>query len=331
VVAFAAVTLALAVAAETVKPEWRDPEYGHRLRAAKRWQRERPDRPLVAVLGSSRAQMDVSPAAMDFPDQPGSPLVYNFGYRRADPILVWLQLARLLDDGVRPRAVLVMLSDDEIRSAQPPDEVVRLWESRFSIADLRRLEPYADEPDAFRQRGGTRRNPWVARRPALVTELPDGWRVGDLIHTGAWERMDRHGFSPFPMKIITPVTRAAVMDSLRQFHAALVDTELPPPISVRVYQDLIARCRTAGIAVAACWAPDSPSGRAVYTSQASATREARARVLAAAIGVPVFPAPDELTDDDFADGYHLCASGARKYSRWLAEAHLKPWLAAVLK
>jgi hypothetical protein len=331
VVAFAAVTLALVVAAESVKPEWRDPEYGHRLRAAKRWQRERPDRPLVLVLGSSRAQMGVSPATMDFPDEPGSPLVYNFGYRRADPILVWLQLERLLDDGLRPRAVLVMVSDDEIRSVEPPDGVVRHWASRFSIADLGRLESYAIEPTAFRQRGGTRQNPWVARRPALVTDLPDGWRGGDPIHTGAWERMDRYGFSPFPTKIITPATRAAVMDSLRQFHTTLTDTELPPPIAVRVYQDLIARCRTAGVAIAACWAPDSPSGRAVYTPQARATRAIRARALTDALGIPIFPTPDELTDDDFADGYHLCASGARKYSRWLADSHLKPWLAAVLK
>jgi hypothetical protein len=188
---------------------------------------------LVVVLGSSRAQMGVSPADMGFPDESGSPLVYNFGYRCGGPLLVWLQLARLLDDGVRPRAVLVMFSGDEIRSTRPPDEQVRRWESRFSAADLRRLAPYADEPEAFRRRGGARLNPWAARRPALVTDLPNGWRVaGDPVHTGAWERMDRYGFSPVPAEIVTPALRDVAMDAVRQLHAALIDTVLPSPIAV---------------------------------------------------------------------------------------------------
>jgi hypothetical protein len=44
-------------------------------------------------------------------------------------------------------------------------------------------------------------------------------------------------------------------------------------------------------------------------------------------GVAVFPAPDWLTDDDFADGHHLLPQAAARYSRWLADTHLKPWLA----
>src|SRR5207244_13049758 len=113
-VTFGLVTLGLAVAAETVKPEWRDPEYGHRLRRVERWQRLRPERPLVLVFGSSRAQMGVSPNDMGFPDEPRAPLVYNFGYRAATPVYMWLQLACLLDDGVRPRAVVVMIAPLEL-------------------------------------------------------------------------------------------------------------------------------------------------------------------------------------------------------------------------
>ena len=57
----------------------------------------------------------------------------------------------------------------------------------------------------------------------------------------------------------------------------------------------------------------------------------RARQLSAEKGVPIFPAPAHLSDDDFADGYHPLADGAAKYSRWLADNHLRPWLAEVLK
>ncbi|HEY1190718.1 MAG TPA: hypothetical protein VGE74_24010, partial [Gemmata sp.] len=38
VLAFGLVTLALETAAETNRPQWRDPEYGHRLNRARVWQ-----------------------------------------------------------------------------------------------------------------------------------------------------------------------------------------------------------------------------------------------------------------------------------------------------
>ena len=49
------------------------------------------------------------------------------------------------------------------------------------------------------------------------------------------------------------------------------------------------------------------------------------------MGVRVFPAPEHLDEADFMDGYHLLPAGAAKYSRWLADNHLKPWLAEALK
>ena len=118
---FAFATAGLALAAETVKPEWRDPEYGHRLRQAKRWKAKRPARPFVLFVGSSRLQYGMSPADMEFPDKPGSPLVYNLGYRSAHPIGVWFQFTRALDDGLAPRAVVIQIAPLEIRYDDPAD------------------------------------------------------------------------------------------------------------------------------------------------------------------------------------------------------------------
>jgi len=41
----------------------------------------------------------------------------------------------------------------------------------------------------------------------------------------------------------------------------------------------------------------------------------------------VFPSPD-LAETDFADGHHLLPHAAAKYSHWLADTHVKPWLMA---
>jgi len=106
IVTLVAMSAALAVAMETVRPEWRDPEYGCRLHQLQTWKTESPGRPLVVAFGSSRTQMGICPAVMGFPDEPGSPVVYNFGYRAAHPFRSWFQLMRLLDDGVRPDFVL---------------------------------------------------------------------------------------------------------------------------------------------------------------------------------------------------------------------------------
>ncbi|MGL6095103.1 MAG: hypothetical protein ACRC7O_04785, partial [Fimbriiglobus sp.] len=48
--------LGMNVALDTVRPEWRDPAYGHRDKQLRRLHRAEPGRPVVVVLGSSRTQ-----------------------------------------------------------------------------------------------------------------------------------------------------------------------------------------------------------------------------------------------------------------------------------
>src|SRR5947209_16677525 len=85
-----AATLGMTVAVETVKPQWRDPEFGHRLVRLRQAEAQSPGRPLVLVLGTSRAQNAVNPAALGFAQEPGSPLVFNFGQSGSPPLGVLL-------------------------------------------------------------------------------------------------------------------------------------------------------------------------------------------------------------------------------------------------
>ena len=97
----------MTAAVETVKPEWRDPEFGHRLVRLRELESESPDRPLVLILGTSRTQNAFDPSAMGFADEPGAPRVFNFGQSAAPPLKVLLTLLRILDEGIRPSAVIV--------------------------------------------------------------------------------------------------------------------------------------------------------------------------------------------------------------------------------
>ena len=64
---------------------WRDPEFGHRLPAS-RTRTRIADRPLVLILGTSRAQNAFDPSAMGFGDEPGVPRAFNYGQSAAPPL-----------------------------------------------------------------------------------------------------------------------------------------------------------------------------------------------------------------------------------------------------
>ncbi|QJW95357.1 hypothetical protein [Frigoriglobus tundricola] len=330
VLAFGLLTLALETAAETVRPEWRDPEYGYRLRAVRRWQRERPDRPLVLVLGSSRTQFGVSPADMNLPDEPGAPLVYNFGYTSAFPLGMWFQLSRLFDDGIQPAVVLVEFASIHTRIDGPAEVQFELMGLRLSAGDVRRFAPYTSDPTVFgRQLDAARRNPWASRRPALMGDLLPDWRTADVrANNRVWESMDPYGRIFFRLEGTVDPTRRLREEGRK--HASGLDAGEPGAVSDRALRDLAAACHARGIKLALFRAPESPEYRTMYTPAGRTSFDEYARTLARDFGAPVFPAPD-MDEADFADGFHLLPAGAAKYSRWLAERHLKPWLAEALR
>ena len=71
--------------------------------------------------------------------------------------------------------------------------------------------------------------------------------------------------------------------------------------------------------------------RSWYSPESQAAVAAFCRTLTEELGCPVFAAPEGYAETDFADGHHMLPPAARRYSRDLADRHLKPWLAQALK
>ncbi|HVL16133.1 MAG TPA: hypothetical protein VM529_26415 [Gemmata sp.] len=328
--AFAALTAGLAAAIDTTKPEWRDPEFALRLRQVRRWQTERPDRPVVAAFGSSRTQMGLSPADMGFPDEPGAPLVFNFGYRAGRPLGAWLHFTRMMDAGVRPAAVLIQLAPAELAVSRPAEEQYSSWAPRFSPGDVRRLTPLTRDPAVFPLMwAAARLNPWSTYRVAVLSDLLPEWQSPRQRLELEWERMDEYGFSPHPSSVIPADVRLATEKVMRAKHARSLNAFVPADMARSLHGDVVARCRAEGVAVAFFWAPTSPKYRSWYSPASLAAVEEYGRWLAAEHQVVVFPAAEHLEETDFADGFHLLRGGAGKYSRWLADKHLQPWLASI--
>jgi hypothetical protein len=314
----------MAIALETVMPEWRDPEFGHRLVLLRRAERQSPGRPLVVVLGTSRTQNAIYPGAMGFPDVPGTPRVFNFGQSGASPLKQLLALQRLLDEGVKPAAVVVELFPANLAPAGSAEAQFAGWELRLSAADLGHLAPYRAE--ALRPAWlKARANPWHAQRQVLMNHWLPKWQPWPERFDHQWSALDADGF--LPVGEMPAQTRARAWGRAREEYAGAFTAFSAAGVSVRAVRELVALCRAEGIAVAFFVPPVSPAFRESFAPGVFSQGEAAVANLARLLGVAVFPALRDLGEEAFLDGHHLLCSGAERYSRWLAENHLRRWLA----
>jgi hypothetical protein len=328
--ALALLTAGMAVALDVARPQWRDPEFYVRLDRLKRWQAQAPDRPLVVAFGSSRTQNAINPAAMGYPDRPGAPLVFNMGYRGARPLAAYLHFTRTLDADVRPRAVLFQIATSEVGEANGVEGLSRIWAPRLSIGDMARFAPYSKTPTATPPRWlGDRLKPWATYRVALVDEWAPGWLTQAERNGCVWDQVDEYGFVPHPLEVATPEVLESGLMRTRNKPRSQHHMDFEPEEFVwRVLQGEVSQCRTEGIAVAFFWAPNSPVYWGWHPAVDRAGVAAFSRRIESELGAPVFPFPpdDLLAEQDFADGHHMLRHGAAKYSRWLADTHLTPWL-----
>jgi hypothetical protein len=314
------------LALETVKPEWRDPEYGHRLKDLRRCQQAEPDRPLVLVLGSSRPQMGLSPAALGLDNGPGSPLVYNFSAAGCGPIHELLTLKRLLDSGIQPSAVLVEVLRPVLAGNGPAEKL--LHPGRLSYADLHRLRLYCDDPQALRWNWLQQRLfPWHTLRLNLLSH----W-AGSLLHWKSrqdfmWKQLKERGWLPYFFEDLPAEKRLQGIAAAQAQYAGYFAQYQIAPRPDQAYRELLSLCRERGIRVGFFIMPESPTFRYWYPPHAEETARNYLEQLAREFSVPVFDASAWINDETaFADSHHLMRSGAEQFSRRFGQECLAPWL-----
>lgn len=317
------------MALETTKPEWRDPEYGHRLVRLRELRSERPSRPLVLFFGTSRTQNAIHPAAMGFSNEEGSPRVFNFGQSGSTPLKVLLTLERLLDERIRPAAIVVEILPVWLAPHESTEEQFEDKASQLSSADLLQLVPYCDSPEALaRQWLVAHANPWHAQRMSLMSHWLPQWLPWQRRIDFQWRTMEADGFVPFLYREPPAFFRNAATTQTHQQFAATFAGFRPSPLALRALRDLVARCRIEGIPIAFFEPPVAPIFKEWFDTTAWKSGESELRAFAEEVRMELFPCTDDFTDDDFADGHHMLRGAADRYSRWLA-AHLRDWLARI--
>jgi hypothetical protein len=326
---FACAQLGLALAMEHWRPELRDPEYGAKRARLRARLAENPGRPLLLVLGSSRTNLGIHPAALPaLPAVPGrggvpaEPVVLNASLMGAGPVLELLCLRRLLADGIRPGWVLVECWAPYLSQEGNLAEVLRIPVSRLAWGDVRVLRRYHPRPDELCQAWCLARvAPWSSSRFTLLAAcarecLPMAARQDDL-----WELIDPSGWLPFQGSPTPRAVRQHV-ERVHDLFGPLLGRFHVSAISDRALRETVLVCRREGIGVALLVMPESPEFQGWYPLAARAAADSYLDRLSRECRVPVLDARDWCPDEDFADGYHLLPAAADRFTERLGREAL---------
>jgi hypothetical protein len=316
--------LGLALVIEYARPDLRDAEYGEHVKHLRQRLREAPDRPLVVALGSSRvlnalAADDLAPGRHEA--RTGKPLVFNMALVGAGPTGELICLRRLLDQGIRPRAVLIEVLPQTLHPVpgdtqvlEPIPEQRRNWRHRDVLP--------ADEQRSWLQEGIT--PPWFAYRYGMLRRLAPTWlppeKLAEVLPTTGY------GWLPYPYEKVSPEYYAAKLKLVRDLYAPVLDFTAINSRADRLYRAILEECREHGIVVLGLITmPESSDFRRWYKSGTIEVIDNYLARLCQDYGTRYINAREWLPDNHFADGHHLLLPGAHAFTARLWREVVQPW------
>jgi hypothetical protein len=313
------VVLALGIA--LVRPGLRDPEFASRLVRLQERVREAPSRPLVLVLGSSRVLCAVA-ADASVPAAADDPLVFNMGMRGAGPVNELICLRNLLDEGIRPCAVVIEVLPRVLYPVPGETHVLdRVAANRRSWRDQDILAP-RERPSL----SGYLTSPWFANRFSIMSRWAPAWvpadRRQDLFQTTS------QGWLPHRPEGVTPQQYAAALDHSYREHGVVLNFTKINRKTDEIYHEMFDLCRRHGIEVLGLISmPESSEFRGWYRPE---TRELIDRYLSELCtqqGTRYLNARVWLADSCFSDGHHQLPAAARAFTARLWLEVVQPWAA----
>lgn len=323
---FAALLIAhagLALAVETKRPEWRDPEFFHRVQQVAALS-QREARPLVVILGGSRPQTGLDPETFG-----NDVLAYNCSQSGCLPVGERLNFSRLLDAGVTPRFVLIEVLPPVLADPGPMDE--RFPPVRLNHNDLEQLRPYQVDPAKVEREWLKQRlNSWHSLRVPLLAN----WGLAEVFPTRndphrLWSAMSHRGWSPAEPKKWDDLQREFQTRVAHRTYSWLLNDFAVQPVNDRASRDLLAKCRERGIHAALFVMPESPIFRSWYPPGVRERINEYLRGLSREFDVPLFDASAWIDDENaFLDGHHLLRPAASAFSERFGRECVQPWVRA---
>jgi hypothetical protein len=327
---FIAAQLGLLLALSLCRPLG-DPEYGVRLVQLRERLAERPGRPLVVVLGSSRVAMGLRPGEMTGNSSAGSAaLVFNMGQCQAGPMMQLLALKRLLADGIHPDAVIAELYPHLLPTRTGEDQLVSV--DRLSWKDLETLGPYYTDAKKLRKTWLRQHLiPWHGERLHLINQWAPEWLPVTKRKNREWEGVDDWGWLMHPVFADDPaLSRNDLRTRIRlighhfsQSYLQVGEDFVTSDLSRRALRELSGLCSQQHIRLALLLMPDP--FLTLYPPRICVRMDDMVRQLSQDLDRPVIDARSWAKWEDFFEGVHLTHQGAAMFSRRF-EKELRPWL-----
>jgi hypothetical protein len=275
-----------------------------------------PDRPLLLMLGSSRACWAFRAGVLDgMPDSDGRPLhVYNFGIPATGPIYELFYLRDMLAEGIRPRFVLIEFLPPLLCEPQRgalTEEGMTGFED-LSASRLLQWAPYLHRPGKrVRAWLESRIAPWYAFRRGIQLDLKcllegEPFPSYPAVDDWGWTLLTPLPWPAEERERRLEVAKGGYAPGLSRFRLGK-----KPAQALRELLDL---CRREQIPAALVVMPESSQFRSWYSDAAKTAIRGLLDELSQTYGVEVIDAQCWLADDDFEDGHHALLHGANVFT-----------------
>jgi hypothetical protein len=290
-------------------PEFLDPKYGCRMLALRALRQEQKHRALFLVLGSSRAEQGFRPSLLENATGDAGPLFYNLARGGSSPLLYLLTLRRLLADGIRPDALLVEIF---------PPALVEDEESaviyKATLRDLPVLHRYPMHGRTWALWFWDRLLLWHKYRSGFLAWaapqlLPPQARWGENLwdyRSGEWRIIGN--------RVCAQERRRLTDDAHSRYAASLQNFRIADDAD-RALGELLATCRSEGIAVALFVMPEAEAFRGWYPPQARSCLANYLHGLELQFEAPLIDARKWIENKGFSDGHHLLRREAETFTR----------------
>ncbi len=302
---FVLLAMAFVVVLDVWFPFWTDREYAARRQVVLDRNRDFPERPILAVLGSSRVGEGFVPERMgSLYDFKGRRItVINYSHLGAGPRMNLIQLHRLLRDGVIPSYLLV-----ELVPAHLHHESMIL--SELSLADIEVCRPFWKDANLLAKAAEYRLTAQSRYRVNCLQSLSPALATGErfsLSPLGSdleWEHRSQ----------LTDAQRTALTRTVQmQYADAMAHWKVDPSLDGAT-REMLRLCREHAIHVGIVLFPESSKFRSWYGEGVETRLEEYLAELSEQEKVSIFDERGVMPDDGFIDPHHLGLRGAAGFS-----------------
>jgi hypothetical protein len=324
--------LSLSAAIELWLPGVRDSDYVAKREQLQAHRAERPERPFVLVLGSSRVQGGLQAGRLSAGSSGGTPaLVYNFAMPGCGPLLELVLLQRLLAEGIRPDLLYVEVFPAHMNQyGNACVEEGQLDAARLTGAEMLSLIPcYAQPRRLFKRWALARYLPATSFRAELRDYLAVDREETEKRPAGSdLLSQDRYGWQTHRTEVTPEQRQRYVGLAQRQYGPGLKRLH-PAAQPALALGELLRLCRRAAIPVTLLLMPEGSEFAELYGPTVRAGLDTFLAGFCREHHVSLVDARGWVPDRGFWDSHHLLPAGAVLFSDRFGREVLWPQLHAL--